>query len=229
MRKILGILVALLGVAGCSEIQPVKSQPKLEAIEWSDIWIEKADSCNLPRVLLVGDSITRGYYSDMAEKLAGKACCARYATSKFLGNPDYLNELGLILKRHRYDIIHINNGLHGLDYTEKQYEKSLETLICFLHEHAPQAKIIWAMTTPVRQGETLQQFHLELNPRVIERNRIAETLIKKYQIPVDDLYSLVKDHPEYYAKDGVHYNPSGRTVQAEQAAGIIAEFVSCQQ
>ena len=33
-----------------------------ESIEWCDIWISHADETNLPRVLLIGDSITRAYY-----------------------------------------------------------------------------------------------------------------------------------------------------------------------
>ena len=93
---------------GCSA-----PQAKLEGTEWSDIWIAKANDNNKPRILLVGDSIVTGYYYATANNLSGKANCAKYATSKFLANPDYLAELSLILKRYNFDVIHINNGLHG--------------------------------------------------------------------------------------------------------------------
>ena len=33
--------------------------PAREAIEWCDIWISHANKTNLPRVLLIGDSIAR--------------------------------------------------------------------------------------------------------------------------------------------------------------------------
>ena len=48
-----------------------------ESIEWVDIWIPDANGTTLPRVLLIGDSITRGYYPQVAEKLKGKASVAR--------------------------------------------------------------------------------------------------------------------------------------------------------
>ena len=44
-----------------------------ERIEWSDVWIVNADSDTLPRVLLVGDSIVKGYYNGLEKALEGKA------------------------------------------------------------------------------------------------------------------------------------------------------------
>jgi hypothetical protein len=72
--------------------------------------VANANQNDLPRVLLVGDSIARGYFAAVEKDLAGKAYCARYATSMFMGNPDYLDELKVILKRYSFSAIHINNG-----------------------------------------------------------------------------------------------------------------------
>src|SRR5690349_15909760 len=55
--------------------------PAREAIEWCDIWISHANETNLPRVLLIGDSIARDYYPEVEKQLAGKAFVARLATS----------------------------------------------------------------------------------------------------------------------------------------------------
>ena len=52
-------------------------KPILERIEWSDIWVTNADKDDLPRVLLVGDSITRQYFKTVEKALDGKANCAR--------------------------------------------------------------------------------------------------------------------------------------------------------
>jgi hypothetical protein len=38
-------------------------------IEWCNIWIPDANGTKLPRVLLIGDSITQGYYPKVAENL----------------------------------------------------------------------------------------------------------------------------------------------------------------
>jgi len=42
-------------------------------------------------------------------------------------------------------------------------------------------------------------------------------------IAVDDLYGLVKDHPEYWSPDGVHFNAQGVGAQVEQVTKRIAE------
>jgi hypothetical protein len=222
----LGILtgaVVCFGVwlAGCACRSGGNEPVRLESIEWSNIWIVGADKSDLQRVLLVGDSIVMGYYDEVEKSLAGKACCARYSTSKFVGNPDYLDELSLILKRHRYDVIHINNGLHGFDYSERQYQQGLRDLLCVLKKHAPHAKLIWALTTPVRKAGQLDQFDLEQNARAVARNQIAAKIMKDNGIPIDDLYDVVKDHPDYFADDGVHYNKTGKTELARRVAEAI--------
>src|SRR3954468_15140882 len=54
-----------------------QAQPSHESIEWCDIWISHANETNLPRVLLIGDSIVRDYYSEVEKQLAGKAFVGR--------------------------------------------------------------------------------------------------------------------------------------------------------
>ena len=44
-----------------------------EYIEWSDIWIPGANKTDLPHVLLIGNSITRGYYGKVEAALKEKA------------------------------------------------------------------------------------------------------------------------------------------------------------
>lgn len=68
-----------------------------EDIEWLDVWLPHTNDHQLPRVLLIGDSITRGYYPDVEKALAGPAYVARLSTSKSLGDPALLKEIALIL------------------------------------------------------------------------------------------------------------------------------------
>lgn len=46
----------------------------------------------------------------------------------------------------------------------------------------------------------------ENNGRVRARNKIAAGSVAREGISVDDPYGLVKDHPEYWSADGVHFN-----------------------
>ena len=40
---------------------------------------------------------------------------------------------------------------------------------------------------------------------------------------MDDLYTLAAGHPEYYARDGVHFNAQGIAAQADLVARNILD------
>jgi len=193
-----------------------------ERIEWCNIWIPDAAGTTLPRVLLIGDSITQGYYRQVAGKLDGKASVARLTTSKSVGDPALLQEVALVLGQCRFDVVHFNNGLHGFGYSEEEYRQHFPKLLATIRKHAPKAKLIWATITPVRQSGKLDVI-AENTKRVQARNKLADELLKKEGIAVNDLYDLVKDHPEYWSNDGVHFNGKGVAVQAEQVAKRVLE------
>src|SRR6266550_1322543 len=127
--------------------------PARESIEWCDIWISHANETNLPRVLLIGDSIARDYYPEVEKHLAGKAFVARLATSRFLADPVLLKEIELVLNEAKFDVIQFNNGMHGWQHSEAEYRNGLPKLIKTIRAHAPQARLIWANTTPLRDGK----------------------------------------------------------------------------
>jgi lysophospholipase L1-like esterase len=195
-------------------------EPIRERIEWADIWVTDADKGDLPRVLLIGDSITRGYFDGVEKQLAGKAYCARLTTSKCVADPAFLDEVQLLLKQYRFAVIHFNNGLHGFGYTEDQYRSGLSELLEVLKKHSSDAKLIWATTTPMREPSDLGQI-AELTARVKARNQIAAEIWRDRGIVTNDLYGLVEQHQEYFSGDGVHFNENGREVQVKQVAETV--------
>jgi lysophospholipase L1-like esterase len=221
MKRFSAALVAILGIAQVAAAQ----EPIRERIEWADIWVTDADKEDLPRVLLIGDSITRGYFGGVENRLAGKAYCARLTTSKCVSDPFFVDEIQLLLKQYRFAVIHFNNGLHGWGYTEDQYRDGLLRLMAAFKEHAAGAKLIWATTTPIRNRDDLQQIS-ERTERVKTRNQIAAEIMQERGIPNDDLYGLVESHPEFFAGDGVHYNGKGREAQAKQVADSVMEWLA---
>lgn len=224
------LFALLLGLGLALNTQTdAKENPQLEKIEWSDVWVANTGQTDLPKVLMVGDSIVQGYFRDVEKDLAGKAYCSKYATSKFLGNPDYLDELKLILKRYRFQVIHVNNGLHGWTYTEEQYRQAMPKLMETLARYGKGATIIWATSTPRRNPQDSAQLAVD-NNRVLERNRIAADYMIRHGIAVDDLYSLVADHPEYYnlPQDTTHFNSQGRAMEAKQVSEIIEKSLAGQ-
>jgi lysophospholipase L1-like esterase len=195
-----------------------------EDIEWLDVWLPDTNSHDLPRVLLIGDSITRGYGPQVEADLKGKAYVGRMATSKSLGDPALLQEVALVLQEQAFDVIHFNNGMHGAGYSEEEYAAALPALLATLRRYAPNAKLIWASTTDVRQRNHPETVDPKTD-RIVQRNRAAAAIVQQENIPIDDLFSLVRGHPDYHAQDGVHFSDKGSEILAAQVSDSIAKLL----
>ncbi|MFP5211491.1 MAG: SGNH/GDSL hydrolase family protein [Acidobacteriota bacterium] len=198
--------------------------PITEKIEWT--WTDRPETptTNLPNVLLVGDSITRGYYPQVAKDLSGVANVYLFATSCASGDPrlpgqlhDYFRMMGV-----HFAVVHFNNGMHGWGYTEQQYASGLPDMIAALRRGAPDAKLIWASTTPVLHDATGNE---ATNARINERNRLAAAVMRRDGIPTDDQHALMLKHQDLHSGD-VHFTPAGYAVQAQQAAATIRKALA---
>ena len=227
MTKLLLPIAVLAGFASLVGAQPANIPPSArENIEWCDIWIPHANETNLPRVLLLGDSIARGYNPEVEKRLAGKAYVARLATSRFISDPVLLQEIAVVLDNTKFDVIHFNNGLHGFQHSEKEYSEAFPKFLATIKTHAPNARLIWANTTTykVAADATPDAQTKKSNDRVAARNEIALGFITPLGIPVDDLNPLTDGHPEYHV-DNVHFNDRGIALQAIQIAAQIEKFL----
>jgi lysophospholipase L1-like esterase len=158
--------------------------------------------------------------------LAGKAFVARLATSRFVADPVLRKEIELVLGQVKFDVIHFNNGMHGWQHSEAEYRKALPKFIKTMRAHAPKAKLIWAATTPLRDGkgvtyDTKAEYSDE---RIAARNAIAAEIVTAQNIPTDDLNAAVRGHPEYHS-DNVHFNDQGIQIQAAQVSAEIEKFL----
>ncbi|NQZ56613.1 MAG: SGNH/GDSL hydrolase family protein [Lentisphaeraceae bacterium] len=112
---------------------------------------------NLPKVLLIGDSISLSYTSHVIEALKGTA-----AVSRAKGNCQYtgfgLEKLDKWLGKTKWDVIHFNWGLWDIygwryskdpkvDLSPGAYEKRLDQLLVRLKKTG--STLIWCTTTPV--------------------------------------------------------------------------------
>ncbi|MEI7946901.1 MAG: SGNH/GDSL hydrolase family protein [bacterium] len=215
---ILASLLLAINQAAFSQEGKYEQKPKIERenIEWCDVWIPGATNTNKPRVLLVGDSITKGYYKVASDQLGEKATCARFATSACIADPAFHVQLEALLSQYTFALIHFNNGLHGVGYTEEEYQAGYKKALKSIQKHSPSTKLVLALSTPL--NETSQANGL--NPRITERNRIVSELAKTYGAAVNDLHSISKGHPEYYT-DAYHYKAVAIELQGKQVAEII--------
>jgi len=192
-------------------------EAKREFIEWTDVWLPGADKDDKPHVLLVGDSVTKGYYPAVEKQMKKDAYVGRLTTSICAGDPAFVPTLKAVLLQVKFDIIHFNNGLHGKDYTETQYREGYEEAIRTIRELQPEAEIVIALTTPLKKGGANAT---ALNAMADARNRIAKKIAASLGTPIDDLNTPLREHPEYH-RDTYHYNKKGIELQAKHVVVII--------
>jgi lysophospholipase L1-like esterase len=205
-------------------VLPAPAQVVRESIEWLDVWIPNTNDHALPRVLLIGDSITRGYGKQVEAGLKDKAYVARLATSKSLGDPALLDQVELVMREHSFDVIHFNNGMHGDGYSEETYAAALPELLSRLKKYAPHARLVFATTTDVRERNSLERVHAKTD-RMIRRNQLVAAFAKRENIPVNDLFEVVREHPEWHAADGVHMTEKGYEALAAQVIREVRKLL----
>jgi hypothetical protein len=211
-----------IGIGRASDYPPSAR----ESIEWCDIWISHADETNLPRVLLIGDSITRAYYPAVEKRLDGKAYIGRLSSSAFISDPVLLEQIKMVLAQYKFDVIHFNNGMHGWQHSEKEYEQAFPEYLEVIKEYAPNAKLIWANTTPLKVSPppSPDDSTQATDGRIAGRNAIAAKFMWAHGIPVEDLNTPMQGHPEYHV-DNVHFNDQGISIQADVVAADIEKLL----
>jgi hypothetical protein len=202
------------------------AEPHRENIEWCDVWMPNADKHDKPRVLLIGDSICRGYSADVERRLAGTAYVARLATSRGIGDPVLLDEILSLVRHHKFAVIHFNNGLHGNGYTAAEYEAGMKQVIAALRKEGRGAGLILTTSTFVQPGYRGWKSDAWNRQMVEARNAIVQRLAQAEDIPVDDLCAVTRDHPEYYSGDKIHYNGNGYAALGTQVANAIRKALN---
>ena len=214
-----------------ARVQPIRRpNPAME---------KTTDVPGLPRVLLIGDSISIGYTVPVREMLEGTANVHRPLTNcgpttKGLAEIDnWLGDGG-------WDVIHFNWGLHDLKYMgpngenladpsaanshqqvpPEEYEANLKKLVARLKQTG--SRLIWRSTTPVPEGA---------KGRVVgdakKYNEIAARIMSENNIPTDDQYEFAIGRlGKIQKKADVHFTPEGSRQLAAQAVAAIRKELS---
>ncbi|OHB80202.1 MAG: hypothetical protein A2Z25_24700, partial [Planctomycetes bacterium RBG_16_55_9] len=186
---------------------------------------------SLPHVLIIGDSISIGYFEPTRELLKGKAVVV-HNPGNAAHTANGLKRLAEWLGDMQWDVIHFNFGLHDLKYVDEQgknvsaekgklqipideYEKNLEELVIRLKRTG--AKLIFATTTPVPDGTGFR-----VKGDAERYNRVAEKVMNKHGIAINDLYSFALPRlKEIQRPQNVHFTEAGSALLAEQVANSI--------
>ena len=165
-------------------------------------WDYVKDDPKLPRVLIIGDSVSRGYTLAVREFLAGKANVHR-APANCGPTKMGIDKLKVWLGDGRWDVITFNFGIHDRRTSEKDYKTRLTQITTRLK--ATGAKLLWVNTTPVPPGA-----HEYVKGASEQKNRTAATLMQSREIPIVDLYSAVLPMlAKYQIPKNCHFKHSG--------------------
>ena len=199
------------------------------------------DDPKLPRVLIIGDSISIGYTIPVRQLLKGKANVHRipvngeYSAYGLAHIKDWLGE-------GKWDVIFFNWGIwdtHLVDADGKltldesdlnklrirtpvaDYQKNLNLLVDAME--ATKARLIWASSTPcsARKGTRFDD--------IAKYNKAAAEVMNSRHIAITDLYPAMLPYlSTMQAKDGYHYTQEGYEYLGMYVAAAIFGAITVQ-
>jgi len=221
LRRLLFVVLALGGTFAvfAQNLEPAPANKPADK-PLDPALVAVADLPGLPRVLLIGDSISMGYTLPVRAALAGRANVHRPAqncgdTARGLVN------LTKWLGAGPWDVIHFNFGLHDLKYLNAQgkyvppeqgkqvaspevYRERLREFTLRLRATAPDAKLVFATTTPVPEGTTGRVAGDEAR-----YNAVAIALLRELGVTVNDLGDFVREEQRKLPPRPLSQKPPG--------------------
>lgn len=182
----------------------------------STAWDFVQDDPKLPRVLLIGDSVSRGYTQATRKALAGVANVHR-APENCGPSANGVKKLDIWLAGGKWDVIHFNFGIHDRATKAADYEQRLDTI--FTKLKATGAKVIWTSTTPIppdtKDGPAASQ-------AIVEKNEIAARIAAKHRAAIDDLFAFITPRlAQVQNPKDVHFTSEGYDLLGGQVAASI--------
>ena len=236
-RIFLALISAVLFFGGSLTLSGAEPQKKEKKRPPAFLPVEDVEG--LPRVLLIGDSISIGYTVPVQELMKDKANVHRPLTNcgPTTNGLEHIEEwLTTGGKGKKWDVIHFNWGLHDLKYqkpdgtgladpndpTSKQqvppaqYRENLTRLVAELEKTG--AKLIWRNTTPVPEGAAGR-----IPGDAAKYNEIAAEVMNDAGVQIHDLFSFAKEYEDEIQREAnVHYTPEGSRALAEEVVKVIS-------
>jgi acyl-CoA thioesterase-1 len=220
--KLLGVLLIVISWSTAAAQQPARKPAPRRPVNESLKPIE--DNPKLPRVLLIGDSISIGYTLPVRELLAERANLHRIPANGSDTRAGLAN-IDKWLGDGKWDVIHFNWGLHDIKHTDDgknpvpldEYKQNLQKLVDRLQQTG--ARLIWASTTPVPDSDKAPLRH---NSDVLAYNKAALKIMEAEHIAMDDLYTFAKGQIDaIQLPDNVHFSLEGSKTLATRVAASI--------
>ena len=201
----------------------------------------------LPRVLIIGDSISGHYLPGLRELMRGKAnvvgessMSSRFPPETYrwskLGPRFYRSDAAskgddlkhFLAEQGPFDIVHFNNGIHNFAGAnpgdERAYAEQLRTVVAIIR--ASGAVYLFANSTGTVADNTIPR-----SPRYLSNclafNTAAEAVMKELNVPVTDIHGLIQPRiKELISADLIHTNQEADQMMAALIAKRLTETLA---
>lgn len=190
---------------------------------------------DIPKVLLLGDSIRMSYQPHVATLLSGKALVVgpadncQYSLFTLSSLDRWVGALG------KPDVVHWNNGIHDCGHNParspvqipiEMYRANLELILKRLRALTP--RVIWATITPVHPNRPFRDTGWSWrNEEIDQYNEVARALMASNGVPINDLHALVWGNiPEFLSEDQLHLSEAGQKACAHAVTESVLPYLS---
>ncbi len=185
----------------------------------------------MKKIILLGDSVRKGYDEHVAKKLEGVAEIyypednCRFAAYLFRYLSRYVEQSGFGAE---VDVIHWNAGLWDtiIQYQEDRltspevYREYITRIHKRIKQLYPNAIEIFATSTRVRE-ELYSDDFLRRNADVEWYNKIAVEVLAEEGVIINDLYDFTKEWTVEYYSDKTHFNEMGSEFLGNKVAEVL--------
>jgi len=205
----------------------------------SDLGIEDP---RLPRILIIGDSISAHYLYEVRDLMQGKANVIGESSMSKEGTWDSMRPnffrsdsaskgddlKNFLAARGPFDIVHFNNGIHNFAGAkpgdEKPYAEQLRTVVATIRESG--AVCLFANSTGTIGDNMIPRFPNYLS-NCQRFNAAAEAVMKELNVPVTDIYGLMQPRiEELISTDLIHPKAAAKPLMAELIATRLNETLA---
>lgn len=197
------LLLMLLLLAGCSGTAPPP---------------------DLPRVLVLGDSVSMHYHPFLEDALRGEAVVVRPEDNCTSTRRALVRLEGWLADAGEVKVVQVNFGLHDLKRLPQSggecwvplpdYRANLRWIVETVQ--ATGATVRWCNTTPIPPDATGPERHTE---DVARYNAAASEVMAEVGVPVTNLYSFALGVEHLRRERNVHWTPAGSAA----LAGCVAD------
>lgn len=206
-------------------------------------WIENGASAwefvcsdSKKNIFLIGDSIRRGYCATVREALLDKAevfyvddnCRSTqyviFSLKKWVGMFDRPDLVDIVqFNCGHWDVAHWNGYSVSLT-SESEYEKNIQMIIDQLRVFFPNARLIFATTTPMNPvGGSTGGVNPRSNDAIARYNSIAVSVANKNGVEINDLNKYMQDWGSEQYVDTCHLTPTGFATLGKEVARFLSE------